>query len=67
MAEKKIVIDISDTGNINSETFGIHGAECIHELDKLLKDLALETVTNKKSEFFKEGKTVDKTIKVEKI
>lgn len=67
MVEKKIMIDINDTGNINAETFGIHGAECIHELDKILKDLALETVTNKKPEFFKEGKIVDKTIKAEKI
>lgn len=67
MAEKKIIIDINDTGNINAETFGIHGAECIQELDKMLKDLALETVTNKKTEFFKEGKIVDKTIKAEKI
>lgn len=67
MVEKKIMIDINDTGNINAETFGIHGDECIYELDKILKDLALETVTNKKPEFFKEGKIVDKTIKAEKI
>lgn len=64
MADKKIVIDIDNQGNINAETFGMQGIECLNELDKLLKDLALETTTTKKPEFFKEGTTVDNNIKV---
>lgn len=63
MADKKIVIDIDDKGSINAETIGMEGIECLEELDKLLKDLALETTTIKKKEFFKEGTTVDNTIK----
>ena len=64
MAGKKIVIDINERGKINAETFGIEGAECLTELDKLLKDFALETSTTKKKEFFKEGVSTDNTIKV---
>lgn len=62
--EKKIVIDINDKGEINAETFGMQGTECLSELDKLLKDLALESSTTKKEEFYKEGTVVDNTIKV---
>lgn len=64
MAEKKIVIDIDDKGEIKAETFGMQGTECLNELDKLLKDLALETQTTKKPDFFKEGTSVDNKIKV---
>lgn len=66
MAEKKIVIDIDDKGAIKAETFGMQGTECLEELDRLLKDLALQTETTKKPEFFKEGTTVDNTIKAKK-
>ncbi len=64
MADKKIVVDIDNKGNIKAETFGMEGTACLAELDKLLKDLALETETTKKPEFFKEGTSVDNTIKV---
>ena len=64
MAEKKIVIDIDDDGSIKAETFGMHGVECLNELDKVLKDLALQSETIKKDEFFKEGTTLDNTLKV---
>lgn len=66
MADKKIVIDIDDTGKIKAETFGMNGTECLDELDKLLKDLALQSNTTKKDEYFKEGTTVTNTIKVKK-
>ncbi len=64
MSEKKIVIDISDKGEIKAETFGMQGTECLNELDKLLKDLALENNIVKKDEFFKEGTTVQNETKV---
>jgi hypothetical protein len=64
MAEKKIVIDIDEDGSIKAETFGMYGTECLNELDKVLKDLALQSETVKKDEFFKEGTTVDNTLKV---
>ena len=41
MPEKKIVVNISDAGKIDAETFNMEGTECLEELDKLLKDLAL--------------------------
>ena len=62
MAEKKIVVDIKGNGEITAETFGFHGASCMAELDKLLKGLALETVTEKKPEFFDEARVTDTTI-----
>ena len=66
MAEKKIVVNIIDTGEIDAETFNMEGTECLEELDKLLKDLALESKTTKKPEFFKNSTKVDNTIKVKK-
>ena len=63
MEEKKIVINIDDSGVIDAETFGIEGVECLEALDKLLKDLALETETTMKEEFFKNSKKIDNTIK----
>ena len=62
MAEKKIVVDIKGNGEITAETFGFQGASCMAELDKLLKGLALETVTEKKPEFFDEARISDTTI-----
>ena len=64
MSEKKIVIDISDKGEIKAETFGMQGTDCLNELDKLLKDLALESNIVKKDEFFKEGTTIQNHTKV---
>ena len=54
MSEKKIVIKIDDKGSINAETFGMVGAECVDELDKLMKDIALRGSRNKKPEFFEQ-------------
>ena len=62
MAEKKIVVDIKGNGQISAETFGFQGASCIAELDKLLKGLAMETVTEKKPEFFDEARVTNSTI-----
>ena len=54
MAEKKIVINIDDKGTINAETFGMVGTQCIDELDKLMKDIALLGSGEKKKEFFEQ-------------
>lgn len=62
MAEKKIVVDIKENGEVTAETFGFQGASCMAELDKLLKGLALETITEKKPEFFDEARVTDTTI-----
>ena len=64
MSEQKIVIDISENGEIKAETFGITGVGCIAELDKLMKDLALSGIVSKKPEYFQEGIKSDTTIKV---
>lgn len=66
MPEKKIVVNISDTGEIDAETFNMEGTECLEELDKLLKDLALESKTTKKEDFFRNSTKVDNAIKVKK-
>lgn len=62
MAEKKIVVDIKENGEIKAETFGFQGVGCMAELDKLLKGLAMETETEKKREFFDESRVTDNTI-----
>ena len=62
MAEKKIVVDIKENGEIEAETFGFQGAGCLTELDKLLKGLALETSTKKKAEYYDENRVVDNTV-----
>lgn len=54
MAEKKIIVDIDDMGNISAETFGMTGTECIDELDKLMKDVATSGNCKKKSEYFQQ-------------
>lgn len=64
MLEKKIVVNIKETGEIDAETFGFQGVSCMAELDKLLKGLALEITTEKKPEYFKEGVSADNTVKV---
>ena len=57
-----VVVDIKENGEISAETFGFQGASCMTELDKLLKGLAMETVTEKKPEFFDETRVTDNTI-----
>ena len=52
MNEKKIVIKIGEEGDIHAETFGMEGTECVEELDKLMKDLALCENRRKKPEYF---------------
>lgn len=51
---KKIIIQLDDKGGITAETFGMKGAECIEELDKLMKGIALAGFTEKKNEFFEQ-------------
>lgn len=62
MAEKKIVVDIKESGEIIAETFGFQGVTCVAELDKLLKGLAMESITEKKPEFFNEARVTDASI-----
>lgn len=64
MAEKRIVVDISETGELKAETFGFQGVSCVAELDKLLKGLATQTSERKKPEYYKEGIQTDTSIKV---
>ena len=52
MIEKRIAIDIDKDGKLHAETFGMVGTECIDELDKLLKGLALATEYKKKEEYY---------------
>ena len=65
MSEKKIVIDISEDGSIHAETFGMHGVDCVVELDKLMKEIVLRREVTKKPEFFDEGIVTQRTVQVE--
>lgn len=64
MGEKKILISIDENGNCDAKTFGIYGSECISELDKLLKELSLQTKTNKKDDFYKETKLINNGVRI---
>ena len=66
MPDKRIVIDIGEDGRIAAETFDMEGTECLEELDRLLKDLALETSVTKKEEYFKNGVASTNTVTVKK-
>ena len=62
MAEKKIIIDIDAQGGINAETFGLVGTECIDELDKLMKNMAMTGTTIKKPEFYEQRTQINSTV-----
>lgn len=53
MKDKQIIIDIDKEGNIYAETFNIEGIECIDELNKLMKEIAVLSSDEKKPEYFK--------------
>lgn len=62
MGEKKIVINIGKDGSMDAETFGMSGTECLDEIDKLMKDLALSGAYQKKKEFYEQKSSVDQAI-----
>ena len=62
MGEKKIIVNINENGDINAETFGMAGLECIDALDKLMKDLALRGSRKKKPGFYEQKITGNNTI-----
>lgn len=62
MGEKKIVINIGKDGSMDAETFGMSGMECLDEIDKLMKDLALSGSYQKKKEFYEQKSSVDQAI-----
>ena len=64
MEEKKIVINIGEDGSLHAETFGMHGVECVAELDKLMKDIARQGKARKKPEYYDEGISADTTVRV---
>jgi len=66
MKEKKIVIDISQNGEIKAEAFGMVGPSCVEEINKLLKDLALETSSYKKPEYYQQGVEASRAVTVKK-
>lgn len=55
MGEEIINIDIDENGEIFIETNGIKGPACTEEVEKLLKELAIVTDTNKSDEYFMEN------------
>ena len=62
MGEKKIVINIGKDGSMDAETFGMSGTECLDEIDKLMKDLALSGTYQKKKEFYEQKSSVHQAI-----
>ena len=63
MDEKKIVIKIGEDGSLSAETFGMFGTECIDEIDKLMKDIALGGRYDKKKEFYEQKATITQMVK----
>lgn len=55
MSEEIINIDIDENGAIFIETNGIKGPACVEEVERLFKELALVTDTNKSDEYFMEN------------
>jgi len=64
MEDKKIVVNIDSDGNIKAETFGMEGVGCVEELTKLMRDVATNTSSEHKPEFYKNKINNDKKIKV---
>ena len=50
MEEKKIVVEVGKDGKIVAETFGMQGTECMDELDRLMRDLALSVESTRKTD-----------------
>ena len=50
MKEKKIVVEVGKDGKIVAETFGMQGTECMDELDRLMRDLALSVESTRKTD-----------------
>lgn len=63
MEEKKIVIEIGEDGELHAETFGMHGTECIDQIDKLMKDIARAGTHHKKPEFYEQKTSATNTVK----
>ena len=53
MKERKIVVKVHEDGSFDAETFGFEGTDCVDELSKLMKDLAVVTKLEKKPEYYK--------------
>lgn len=62
MAEKQIIVEIDENGELTAETFGMVGPSCLDALDKLLKGLG-NGDTEKKPDFYKSA-TVTSTNKI---
>lgn len=55
MEKKKIVININESGELDAETFGMVGVQCMEELDKLMKDITnSNTKTIRKDDYYKQ-------------
>lgn len=53
MKENKIIVKINENGEIEAETFGMEGVDCVDELNRLMRDVATVTSNIKKPEYYK--------------
>ena len=53
----QIVIEIDEDENIEMETFGIKGQECIKELKKITKNLGKITEEKKTKEYYEQSES----------
>ena len=60
--EKKIIINLDDSGKISAETEGIHGETCLDELQQLMEELDEIHQIEKTDDYFKQP-NVKPTIK----
>ena len=62
MKEHRIEIEFDDEGNIKAETFGMEGAICADELDKVLKGIKGERKVENTPDYYK-SQTSKQTIR----
>lgn len=67
MTEEKIVIKISENGEIIADVHGIKGPVCIDKIQKLLEEVAEIYEIHKKDEYYMRPSVVQKTVSKDKV
>jgi hypothetical protein len=63
MKEQKIVVKVYEDGSFDAETFDFEGTDCVDELSRLMRDLAVVTKSEKKPEYYKNKTVVTNQVK----
>jgi len=66
MNDKYMIVEIDSDGSIHAETFNLHGVDCVDEINKLMKDIAILSHEEKKPEFYQSKIKTQKTQVIKK-